>query len=400
MVTIGIYHDTRRPKADGACPICLRLTMNRKTCYVSTFMYAAINEFSNGRFTKAASNCTAKNAKLSRILSSCEDEILMLERIERLPSMTLKEISSKINEVINGKKEGNKVFTDYMEEYIRRGFRPNTIATYRQTIDKIRLFDKDATFETITRKWLESFDLNMKDSGMKVNSRSIHLRNIRAVFNYAIDEEYTSLYPFRKFKMAKEETAKRSLTIEQLRAFICCDCEEYLDMYRDIFMLMFYLIGINSVDLLNAKKSQITNGRLEYRRAKTNKLYSVKIQPEAQAIIDRYEGKEYLLKFMEERKSYNAFASSTVNRALRRIGDYEFGKYGKVSRMPIAPNLSTYWSRHTWATIAAELDIPKETISEALGHEIGSRVTSVYIKFNQKKVDEANRKVIDYILGK
>ncbi|MFK2229309.1 integrase [Bacteroides fragilis] len=57
----------------------------------------------------------------------------------------------------------------------------------------------------------------------------------------------------------------------------------------------------------------------------------------------------------------------------------------------------TYWARHTWATIAAGLDIPKETISEALGHEIGSSVTSIYIDFNRQKVDDANRKVIDYI---
>lgn len=49
------------------------------------------------------------------------------------------------------------------------------------------------------------------------------------------------------------------------------------------------------------------------------------------------------------------------------------------------------------ASIAAELDIPKETISEALGHSIGSEVTSIYIKFDRKKVDEANRKVIDYV---
>ena len=41
---------------------------------------------------------------------------------------------------------------------------------------------------------------------------------------------------------------------------------------------------------------------------------------------------------------------------------------------------------------------PRETISAALGHEIGSRVTSIYIDFDQKKVDEANRKVMDYVL--
>jgi integrase len=70
---------------------------------------------------------------------------------------------------------------------------------------------------------------------------------------------------------------------------------------------------------------------------------------------------------------------------------------GKKCTPPILPNITSYASRHTWATLAAELDIPKETISAGLGHNIGSDVTSIYIKFDQKKVDEANRKVIDFV---
>ena len=82
--------------------------------------------------------------------------------------------------------------------------------------------------------------------------------------------------------------------------------------------------------------------------------------------------------------------------ALKEIGEVErVGRGGRKVREPLFPDISSYWSRHTWATIAASLDIPKETISAALGHEIGSAVTSIYIDFDQRKVDEANRKVID-----
>ena len=84
--------------------------------------------------------------------------------------------------------------------------------------------------------------------------------------------------------------------------------------------------------------------------------------------------------------------------ALKDIGKVErVGRGGKKVREPLFKDLSSYWSRHTWATIAASIDIPKETISEALGHSIGSEVTSIYIKFDHKKVDEANRKVIDHV---
>ena len=71
------------------------------------------------------------------------------------------------------------------------------------------------------------------------------------------------------------------------------------------------------------------------------------------------------------------------------------GKKDLEGEGPFA-QITTYWARHTWATIAASLEIPKETIAAALGHG-GNTVTDIYIDFDQKKVDEANRKVLDYV---
>ena len=89
-----------------------------------------------------------------------------------------------------------------------------------------------------------------------------------------------------------------------------------------------------------------------------------------------------------------------MDKALKQIGPVErHGLGGKKTRHPLFPDLSQYWCRHTWATIAAELDIPKETIAAGLGHG-GNTVTDIYIRFDLRKVDEANRRVIDYVLGK
>ena len=196
----------------------------------------------------------------------------------------------------------------------------------------------------------------------------------------------------------------RSLTVEQLRILRDYPCEDYQEKYRDMFMLMFYLVGINAVDLFLAKKTDIVNGRLEYKRAKTGKLYSIKIEPEAQEIIDKYSGNEengYLLNVMDSYSNYKDFLHR-MGVGLKQIGEMERkGQGGKKDRSPLFPDLSSYWSRHTWATIAASLDIPKEIIAHALGHSwADSTTTDIYIKFNEKKVDDANRKVIDYVNGK
>lgn len=86
-----------------------------------------------------------------------------------------------------------------------------------------------------------------------------------------------------------------------------------------------------------------------------------------------------------------------MNKALQNIGTTRSGLGGKKSAEGAFPGLSTYWARHSWATIAASLDIPKETIAAALGHG-GNTVTDIYIDFDQRKVDEANRRVLDWVL--
>ena len=236
----------------------------------------------------------------------------------------------------------------------------------------------------------------------KINTRSIHMRNLRAVFNSAIDEDIIeqNLYPFRKFKIKKEATAKRSLTVEEIRTIRDYPCEPHMERYRDIFMLTFYLIGINTIDLLNLK--EIRNGRIEYRRAKTGRLYSIKVEPEALEIIEKYRGKNYLLNMMDGYSDYRTFLSK-MNKHLRKIGEVRLvdrarNGVGKKEYTPLFPDISIYWARHSWATVAASLDIPKETIAAALGHSDNS-VTSIYIRFDERNTDIANRVVLDYLLN-
>ena len=221
------------------------------------------------------------------------------------------------------------------------------------------------------------------------------MRNIRAVFNEALDDEITSFYPFRRFPIRPVATAKRNLKVEDLRLFFEYPCEEHAVKYRDMFKLMFMLIGINAIDLCNLK--EIVDGRIEYHRAKTNRLYSIKVEPEALELIEKYRGKKYLLNILDRYKDYKDF-TKRMNRALKNIGPVErVGRGGKKVYKPLFPQISTYWARHSWATIAASLDIPRDTIAHALGHG-NNTVTDIYIDFDQSKVDKANRKVLDWVL--
>ena len=113
-------------------------------------------------------------------------------------------------------------------------------------------------------------------------------------------------------------------------------------------------------------------------------------------IIERNKGKEWLINPLDGNTNYKNYARR-LNDALQSIGEVEIGKQGRKTIKSLHPELTTYLARHTWATIAASLDIPKETIAAALGHG-GNTVTDIYIDFDQRKVDDANRRVLDWVL--
>lgn len=159
------------------------------------------------------------------------------------------------------------------------------------------------TFEDITVQWLRGFDAFLAKTSPSRNARNIHFRNIRAVFNDALDDEVISCYPFRKFKIVPEKTRKRALTLEQLRClFSASGATPSEQRYLDCFKLIFMLCGINIVDLCGL--SSVVAGRIEYSRAKTHRLYSIKVEPEALAIIEKYSGVNLLLNYADTCSDY------------------------------------------------------------------------------------------------
>lgn len=309
----------------------------------------------------------------------------------------------------SGVSEENGGFEKYYEKYVSKKKNRSYKESCGYTLKKMRDFDcsgycvknkrlSDMSFDDLTTKWLNDFDEWLIDSGAAQNTRNIHFKNIRTCLNRAIDEELTNNYPFRRFKIRQEATRKRNLPVEELRRLFDYPVEPYAEIYRDMFKLIFMLIGINTVDL-HALKSVSRSGRIEYRRAKTHKMYSVKVEPEAMEIINKYKGDKGLLSISDRWASHRDF-QKFCNIALKKIGDTErTGRGGKKLITPEWPEISTYWARYSWASIAFnDCGIPKDVISQALGHSWGASVTETYLNRDQRLVDEANRRVLDWVL--
>lgn len=393
MITTRFYLDTRNKREDNKYPLYVKVTNNRKAMMFNTGVKISPEHWDGGMVKNGDTNARAKNIKIRQFIDTIDRVVY------ELGDETNEVLKKEIERRLSGKTEYS--FLEAFDEFVGTKTKQSTLRIYSTTRNKIEEYDKNATFKTMTYEWLVRYEKKMLSDGLKINFISIQMRNIRAVFNYAIDKGYTTLYPFRSYKIKREQTVKRNLSVEDVRLLMNYPCEEYQVKYRDLFMLMIYMIGINSADLflmppLKGKKISYIRKKTDKETATNVRRIEFTLQPEAEEIIKKYAGKKYMLDVMDTYNNHVDFLHR-MNIGLQKIGKMQkVGRGGKKVIEPAFPGITSYWARHTWATLAAQLDIPKETIGAALGHA-GSSVTDIYIDFDRKKIDEANRKVIDFI---
>lgn len=408
-ITIKPYLDTRRAVGDVPVSMMLSLTSHGKSALIPVGVKIAPSLWD--KKAQSVKKCPRKayfDKAISDRYYAVQEMISKLseEDEELMRRLTITEIKNIILERLDGKERkdtGNGSFALGYKKFVETK-QGRTRQIYETTWKRICEFTDKAerlNFEDITAKWLNEFNGYMAKRSPAQNARSIHLRDMRAVFNFAIDEEMTDLYPFRKFKIKSTPTMKRSLSADDIRMIATMPLLPWQEEYRDVFMLIFYLIGINIVDLFSLTHENVQNGRIVYTRRKTKRIYSIKIEPEAQEILERRKGTTHLIDVADRYKDHTNF-TSRFNKALKTFGTWEVDEHHKqkVRYKPYWDFLSSYWARHSWATIAYnDCNIPVDVISQALGHSMGNRVTMVYINSDSKKVDEANRKVIEKVRG-
>lgn len=396
MITTKVYLDRRAVKGNGPAPLKIAITKKGSTAYIPLGISLLPEQWN------AAKQCVVSHPKRQFFNTYINkrklevDEIVLTLVASKETAGTVTEIKNVVLSRLNPQEtdESSSFYNWFVKFANTKSARTKGI--YDTTLNHIKRFCpktyRKLTFEDITIQWLVEFDAFLAKTSPARNARNINLRNIRAVFNYAIDNDVTTAYPFRKFKLRYEQTRKRSMSVEALRKLMHLEVEPYLEKYRDFFSLSFFLIGANVVDICQA--TELHEGRLEYRRSKTHKLYSINVEPEALALIEKYKGEKYLLNYLDTHKSYRTFYNC-LQKALVKIKD----AFNAVDDGISLQSLTSYWARHTWATIAASLDVPNETIAAGLGHSYGNSTSAIYIDFDIKKVDVANRKVIDWVLN-
>ena len=395
---ISIYQIKRKDK-DGNLGIYLVFVQSKMRTLINTGLKSRlplIKQSGNGvgfAFDKKEPLGKVKQKRLEHLFWSVE------EYCTEHPGIRPEPLKNVVNTFINGfgVSENGKLAETFDAYLVEGNIGKSTATIMNRTKEKIIEFDKAAGFE-IDRDWLDKFSKHLASQGAKVNGIGLHLRNIRTIFNFARRKRLTKEYPFLDYKIKMERQVIKAMSLDQLRKLRDYPCQPWQVEYRDLFMLSFYLAGINMGDLFKCRK--LTNGRLIYTRAKTDKPLSLPVYPEATKLIKKYKGEKFLINPCDRYEDYRGYLHR-MNDGLKKIGEVSIikDKVGKMRKQKIVPvfnGLTTYVARYTFASIAAECGVQRDIIAACLGHSWAD-VTSHYIAYSQKQIDDAIRKVIDYV---
>lgn len=387
MIKITIKLDKRRRLNNGKFPLKYKIARRDRALYIPSGIELKEEEWDEkNEKIRLLPDKKMLNARISKRLVFLNGKIAELQESGTLRLYTNKRLVQYLACEETEEEAKQQLVKTQFDNFLATKDKQSTVKIYRSVESKLKgMCDYDnLRLNDIDIDWIDNYVEIMKTRGNKKNTIAANLRCIRSVLNFARKRGLLEHYVFSLYHINLEDTPKRSLTAEQLRILWNAELSKIRSKHRDIFFLTFFLMGINLVDLSQLKG--MDNGRITYRRAKTGTLYDIKIEPEAKIIIDRYRGKQHLLSVFDKTSDYRHYATY-LNSALRMI----------CLNLGLPP-ITSYWARHSFATIAYEIGINMDTIADCLGHKGSHRITEIYVRKDQQKIDEANRRVIDYVL--
>jgi len=273
-----------------------------------------------------------------------------------------------------------------------------TADTYATVLNSFKRFrgEQDLLLDNVDSGLMTEYEIWLKENGICKNTVSFYMRNLRAIYNRAVEKELTvQRYPFKHVYTGIDKTVKRAVPIKVIKQIKELDLALFplLDYARDLFMFSFYTRGMSFIDMAYLKKKDLQNGILSYRRQKTNQQLHIKWERPMQEIIDKYDtaNSPYLLPIIrdmerDKRRQYKN-AAHLVNNKLKKIGE----------QLGLEISLTTYVARHAWASIAKSKNIPISIISEAMGHDSESTTRIYLASLDTSSVDKANAIVLNLL---
>lgn len=416
MAKVSLILDTRKTshKRDGTYPIALSV-YHKKPRYIGLKYSTTVPGWDaiNCKLRKSAACDTG--LRYEEINQEIEDKLYRAKSLIRQIGISIEKLTVKalielikdswdnhLQSDIKKKVENNISLITWGETLMSRkksANKPGTSKWYSEGIAALIKYNqgKDIKLFDITVSFLKNFEGYHLGRGNSKNTISIYLRAVRAIYNSAIEEDvFVPLKnSFENYSIPSvRRTKKRARTKGNMLNIKSLEYPTGSALWhaKNYAMIMFYCRGMNFIDLVQLKVQTVTETFMYYGRSKSDHPFAIKIVPELEKILGYYlKGKapeDYLFptNYDGSTKHFQKYKSQRrrMNERLKII----------AKDAGIEGEFTTYYIRHSWATIAKYLGVSTEIISEALGHR-NLRTTETYLKdFDNSVLDEANALVV------
>lgn len=319
----------------------------------------------------------------------------------------------QFDQILNKYTEPNNV-TEYLKELINALYDSNhegNAKCYGQMFHMLGLYDRNLphrVFSEIDLRYVKDFDLFLQKRGCSGNTRKFYLKQLRAVLNKAVEDKKASdsIYPFGKkgFRISKleEETRKRFLVSQELGDLILKEgSKPNIEWARRLFIFAYYCHGMSYIDMAHLKRTNLVrydNGfYIVYSRKKIHenskaKLHHIHITAEIQELLDWFENNTVLIEdYLLPIVSIAGYKGRQLYNHIR----YRYRRYEENLKLLAAElgitrqGLTSHVARHTMAMTLQNHEIPREVISQILGHK-SMDTTNIYLNsFADPVIDNA-----------
>ncbi len=372
--------------ADGSHKLRIAVSHNSQTRYIPTrFTVPSLKNLKNGNVV-GVPNAQYINLQLRTRMNDFYKACDELEDIDYYTCAQLVNMLTKRSEQKTDLKTVEQISEDMLANR-QHAWSKSTIAGFKQGIRRfIEHFGKDFVLVTLTHENVLEFHKYLEKQGYSQTSVGMRMDSLKRLVKYAIRHDYVKyrVYPFLDYKSVKSAKRDIALSLELLRKMRDMPLTDKWEIYaRDLFMLSFYLCGMNLADIL---RLDLTQDYVSFIRQKTfkrrdaNDVTEFTIQPEARAILNKYLTPEGKLQF-------NGF---TTERSIQHIN----ADHLKKLRPKLGyEKLIFYSARKTFTQLANELMIKDSVIEYCIGDAPlpSNRALYFYVRGNKRMADKAIR---------
>jgi site-specific recombinase XerD len=242
-----------------------------------------------------------------------------------------------------------------------------------------------------------------------VTTIGIYLRPIRALFQAAIKDKTIKqdLYPFGKgkYEIPAPKSVKKALNKDQLKQlFDAVPANEYQQKAKDFWFFLFNTSGMNIKDLIRLKYRNISGDMLVYVREKTKRTTKAKQTPVV-VYLNEY-ATRFIEKYGNPDKRPDNYIFDVISPGMSEQEIYR--KSGLFTRFlndqikhlaeanELPSDISTYWSRHSFATNAVRNGASLEQIRQALNHHNLSTTEGYFAGFEDDTMKQISKNLMNF----